>query len=128
MSIACSTVCFTVLKSGLVREGYWFINCMYSGGIFFCALSLFSGLTDLMAFTWNNAQSELEDEMLVGRATGGERGAWSTGYVVEGRGGDGIGDTFAVEIDATLWILGIDPLGTLMNCRIPLVCALVSYM
>ena len=53
MSMACSTECFIFLKSALSREGYLFINSLYSWGMLACA---WVSPVDLMALIWKNSQ------------------------------------------------------------------------
>ena len=55
MSMECSTVCFTDLKSGFSSEGYVFIRLIYSDGI--CWRIFLSGSTDLMAPIWKRSHS-----------------------------------------------------------------------
>ena len=104
MSIACSTLCLTVLKSGLRMDSYLFINCLYFSGISTMASGLFDfGSTDWITATWKASQEDEDDQPF-------ETGEDET-------------DTFDTRPTE-----GSTPFGTLMNSKGVLVLARVSYM
>ena len=104
MSIACSTLCLTVLKSGLRMESYLFINFLYFSGTFAMASGLVDfGSMDWIAATWKASQEDEDDQPFE-------------------TDDDGI-DTFDTRPTE-----GNIPFGTLMNSNGVLVLARVSYI